>query len=59
MSAFDPKQTPDKVLEVARTIRSEVPRIKSLNYPILQVPSFGGAMVSKSTLGSGTVPRAS
>jgi hypothetical protein len=29
------------------------------DHPILQVPSFGGAMVSISTLGSGTVPSAS
>lgn len=34
-------------------------QIISLNHSILQVPSFGGAMVSISTLGSGTVPSAS
>lgn len=38
---------------------SRMAQLNSLNHPILQVPSFGGAMVSMSTLGSGTVPSAS
>jgi hypothetical protein len=34
-------------------------KLAGLAHPILQVPSFGGAMTSISSLGPGTVPSAS
>ena len=34
-------------------------KLAGLAHPILQVPSFGGAMISMSSLGPGTAPSAS
>jgi hypothetical protein len=34
-------------------------KLARLAHPILQVPSFGGAMISMSSLGPGTAPSAS